>query len=341
VVGSLVFLTAGDATSREVMAFDLETGAPRWTTAIPFGEEPGTALPEVSSDTGFAAATPAADAENVYAVFATGDLAALRHDGTIRWRQSLGVPENPYGHASSLLAHEGMLFVQFDSGHGGRALAIRGNDGTSLWDVEREVETSWASPLLLPREAGPLLVLAAPDTVVAHSLADGSEVWSVEAVSGEVAPSPAVAEGRLFLAQEYSRLVAFDLATTPPAMLWEQFDELPSIASPVAGHGTVWIASSTGVVSAHNAATGELRWRHEFGAGFNASPLLAGDTLLLLDLEGALHLLATGPTFELLATLPLGDAAFATPAVLNDRLVVRTKTKLLLIEGDPLAKSQP
>lgn len=326
--GTLVFLTSGDAASREVSAYDLETGALRWTTAIPFGAEAGTALPKVTDDTGFAAPSPAADSEHVYAVFATGDLAALGHDGAIRWQHSLDVPENTYGHASSLLLHDGTVFVQFDNAHGGRALAFRGSDGKTLWDIERDVQTSWASPVLLPTPAGMLLLLNAPDEVAAHHVATGAEAWCVEGVTGEVAPSPAVADGRLFLAQEYSRLVAFDLSAYPPSKLWEQHDELPDISSPVAGHGLVWVATSAGVVSAHDAVSGDLRWRHEFPDGFNASPVLAGDQLFLLDLKGNLHVLGTGAVLAELATVTLGDDAFATPAFLDGRLVVRTRTKL-------------
>jgi len=82
-------------------------------------------------------------------------------------------------------------------------------------------------------------------------------------------------------------------------------------------------------VSCHDAATGALRWRHQFDAGFNASPILAGDTLLLLDLEGNLHFLATSSSFEEQAVLPLGDAASATPALLDGRIIIRTRTQLL------------
>jgi outer membrane protein assembly factor BamB len=156
-----------------------------------------------------------------------------------------------------------------------------------------------------------------------------------------VAPSAAVSENRLFLAQEYSRLVAFDLSATPPAQLWEAHDELPDIASPVAGHGFVWIASTYGNVSCHDAATGELRWRHQYDDGFNASPILAGDTLLLLDLAGNLRFLATGGSFEEQAVLPLGDAAFATPAILNDLIIVRTRTQLLCIARNPIEPQNP
>jgi len=331
VAGGLVFVTSGDAEVCEVLAFDLETGAQRCATPVPFGEPPGTALPEVTSDTGYAAPSPAADDASVYAIFATGDLVALRHDGALRWKHSLGVPDKPYGHSSSLLAHAGVVYVQLDEREAGRLLAVRGEDGTILWDVERDVHASWASPILLDAESGPLLVLAAPDSLAAHRGTDGGLTWNVEGVMGEVAPSPGFDAGRLFLAQEYGRMVAYDLSATPPAVLWEQFDELPSIASPVAGHGMVWIATSTGVVSAHDAVTGELRWRHEFDEGFNASPLLAGNHLLLLDLGGTLHVLGTGPAYEPLATRAFGEAAYATPAVLPDRLIVRTQSKLVAV----------
>ncbi len=327
----LIFLTAGDADSREVLAFDLESGELQWSATVPFRAAPGTPLPVVSADTGFAAATPAADSQNVYAIFATGDLVAIRHDGVIRWQRNLGVPDVPYGHASSLIASHGVLFVQVDHGDGGRALAVGGTDGTTIWEIGRDVGSSWASPSLLKTPEQTVLLLNAPDRITAYGLARGNELWSVTGVSGEVAPSAAIADGRLFLAQEYSRLVAFDLTSDPPEELWEAHDELPDISSPVAGHGSVWMASTYGTVSCHDAATGELRWRHEYADGFNASPILAGGGLYLLDLKGVLRVLGTGSEHEELAVVSLGDPCFATPAFLEGRLVIRTRSSLLCL----------
>ncbi len=56
----------------------------------------------------------ASDGRYVAAIFANGDLAAYDLDGKLAWSQSLGIPDNPYGHAASLSIYKNLLLVPFD-----------------------------------------------------------------------------------------------------------------------------------------------------------------------------------------------------------------------------------
>ena len=53
------------------------------------------------------------------AVFANGDVAAFDFQGELVWSHSLGVPENSYGHAASLVIFHDLLLVPMDQGHAG------------------------------------------------------------------------------------------------------------------------------------------------------------------------------------------------------------------------------
>jgi outer membrane protein assembly factor BamB len=94
--GDRLYLTAGDEKERTVIAFDANNGKQLWRQAVPDGAK-GLPLPAFS-DTGLALNTPVCDAEGVYALFGTGDLAAFSHDGVPKWQLFLNRPLIGYGY---------------------------------------------------------------------------------------------------------------------------------------------------------------------------------------------------------------------------------------------------
>ena len=98
---------------------------------------------------------PATGLVSVYvaAIFANGDLAAYDLDGKLAWSQSLGIPENPYGHAASLSIYKDLLLVPMDQGTAKAAHSkLRALDiatGQTVWEQTRAVPSSWATPIVL------------------------------------------------------------------------------------------------------------------------------------------------------------------------------------------------
>jgi outer membrane protein assembly factor BamB len=332
--GNRLFLTAGDAAARTVEAYDADTGARLWATEIPDGAKGSAPLPEASEDTGLAASSPACDEKHVYAVFATGDIAALDRSGKIAWQRFLGRPKNTYGHASSLVYCGNMLIVQWDQEENGRILALDKNTGKTLWETPREIGMSWSTPLVMPLcDAFVLLVHASKETW-GLELATGKKLWQVEAVTGEIAPSLAW-EGDVWLAANcYSRIAAFK--TPPqgePQLLW-QWDEgnLPDVASPVIADGLVYLVTDAGEVLCHDLADGKQLWRKEFEDGFYASPVVADGKVYVVDrMKGLFRVYAAGREAKELAANPMGDAVSATPAFAGGRIYVRGHKNLWCI----------
>jgi hypothetical protein len=96
-----VFLTGGSPQRREVYCLDAATGSLLWTKLV--GPEAGP-KPKLAADTGWAPSTMATDGQRVFAIFPTGYLACLDLAGKELWIKNLGLPDNIYGHASSLIS---------------------------------------------------------------------------------------------------------------------------------------------------------------------------------------------------------------------------------------------
>lgn len=327
--GDQVFLSGADEEQLQIYGFQVATGDLTWTyTLEPFEGSPAE-RPDVTEDTGFAAATMAVDGYRVFALFATGDLACCDLDGNLLWGKNLGVPDNPYGHGTSLLTDGCRLFVQYDHENEPRVLALDNATGDELWrDTEREA-FSWATPVLADTPHGTQLVVNGAKMVDAFDPATGQRLWSCDCLGGEVAPSPAYANGIVFAANEYAQATALRVTATGVEPIWEYDELLPEISSPLLTEKYAYIFTTGAEGVCLDAVTGETLWEAEFEDLFSSSPILIGDLIYVTDQSGITYIIEMGPEYKLVASPSMGEPIFATPAVAGDRLVVRTATHLV------------
>ncbi len=328
--GDRVFLSGANRDTQVVFCFDAETGDILWQTAL--DDIPGSPdrRPKVTEDTGFAAPTMTTDGERVFALFATGDIAALDFGGKRLWAKNLGLPDNHYGHASSLITFGDILIVPFDQNTGGRLLGLRTATGDVAYDVPREAAISWASPILIERGGGTELVLSSNPFVMGHDPATGRELWRVKCLQGEIAPSPAYAAGMVFAVNDYARLVGINLGDTPE-IAWEYLDDLSEVSSPLATPEVILMCASFGAVTCLDSRTGERLWLEDFPEGFYSSPILAGDNVYLMDFNGVVFVFKAAREYELVGQNELGENAVTIPAFMPGRIFIRGEEHLFCI----------
>lgn len=330
--GDRLFLTGADEESRNVYCYNKNTGELLWIKAVKDIPGSPSKAPDVTEDTGQAAPTATTDGKNVYAIFANGDMIAIDMNGNQVWARNLGVPQNHYGHSSSLLAYEDKVIVEYDHGRSAKVMAISTADGSEVWSTSRSVKISWASPVIIHREGRAEVVLIADPMVAGYDVQTGEELWKIECTYGEVGPSVAYSDGVIFALNEYASLVAIS-GGNQPQILWEDFDYLSDVPSPVATKDLLFVVTSYGVVICHNAKTGEKYWEHEFDNGFYASPILAEGKIYLIDREGIMRIYKADKEFELIAEPALGEPTVSTPAFADGQIFIRTEEHLFCIEN--------
>lgn len=327
-----VFLSGGDAEKREVYCYSADTGELLWTADTEGVDGAPETMPEVANNTAYAAPSPATDGNRVVALFATGVIVCLDSDGRRLWARALGVPDNHYGHSSSLLMYNDMVFVQYDHFGGSQLKALDVETGRTRWKVHRDADISWASPILLEAGGQMMLILSATPMVAAYDALTGQQLWRNDCLRGEIGASPAYAGGRVFAANQYATAVALNVLTGETIWTADRV-EMPDAASPVATDAYLFLPTSFGTFSCVNAATGETVWTHDFDYGGYGSPILAGNRIYWVTENGATHIFRADGEFELLATSQLGEPSVSTPAMVGDRIYVRGSEHLFCIGG--------
>ncbi len=330
-----LFLTGADDSTRQIYCFETDTGKLLWqhdVNGIPGSPHDGL-LPDVLDETGFAAPTATTNGRYVAAIFATGELVCVNMKGERIWAKHLGIPKNHYGHASSLISHRNMLFVQYDQKDNSQLLAFDLASGNPAWHVKRGV-ISWSSPILIDNKGRMELILTNSKAVDSYDPKSGKLLWHVECLSGEVASSASYADGVVCVANENATASAIDVGNhgSGPNILWQWDEALPDAASPLANEDFLILPTWFGVVSCLDVKTGRVLWEQEFDDGFYSSPILVNDCVYIIDLSGTMQIFKMDDEFELLGASPIGEEAYGTPAFVGDRIYIRGLMHLFCIE---------
>jgi len=326
--GNQLFVTGADAQSRVVYCYDKNSGTLLWEAAADNIEGSPAKMPKVTADTGLAAPTMASDGRAVFAIFATGDVIALDMSGKRLWARNLGVPDNHYGHGSSLIIYKDKLLIQYDTNRSGKLIALDTQTGTTAWETARNSKISWSSPILVNTGNRTEVILTTNPNVNGYDPQTGKELWNIACLSGEVGPSAGYADGMVFAANEYSKLVGIKISGGTPEIVWEADEFLPEVSSPLAVNGLLFIATTYGVFACYDAKTGEKQWDQEFGDAFYSSAVYADGKVYITDMSGKTHIVKATKDYQLIGTADLGEKAVCSPVFQDGRVYLRGMNNL-------------
>ena len=329
ITGRNVFITGADNSARELYCFDVWTGELKWTVkADGISGSPST-MPKVNADTGLAASTVATNGTEVAAIFATGDVICADMDGKRLWAKNIGLPDNHYGYASSLLMMGNTLIIQYQNNSNAKILALNAKNGKEVWSKSPKDKIAWSSPIIATLGGKSALVVMGNPAIAAYNPGNGAELWRVDCMTGEVGSSPASAGGVVYGASEYSKCIAIDGATGET--LWEASDYLPECSSLAATKDLVFCATSYGMVCAYDAKTGEVKKEHDLTTPFYSSPVVVDGKVYLFSNSGKVYIFKSS-TFDLITSFETGEKTFATPAFTDGMMLVRTDKSLYCVK---------
>ena len=329
ITGRNVFITGADAKARELYCYDVWTGELKWTVKADGIAGSPSSMPKVNADTGLAASTVATNGEEVCAIFATGDVICANMEGKRLWAKNIGLPDNHYGYASSLLMYGNTLIIQYQNNSNAKILALSTKNGNQIWSKSAKDKIAWSSPIIATLGGKSALVVMGNPAIAAYNPGNGAELWRVECMSGEVGSSPASAGGIVFGASEYAKCIAIDGATGET--LWEASDYLPECSSLAATKDLVFCATSYGMVCAYDAKTGEVKKEHDLTTPFYSSPVVVDGKVYLFSNSGKVYIFSAS-TFDLITSFETGEKTFATPAFTDGMMIVRTDKSLYCVK---------
>jgi outer membrane protein assembly factor BamB len=310
-----VYLTSVEGDQKEklhVNCFTLTDGKTLWRQTFDATQK-GKNNPMMSR----AAGTPVADADGVYALFESGDLIALTHDGKVRWQRhfatEFGELKNNHGLGSSPAQTADAVIVLLDHQGPSHLLAVGKADGKDRWHADRPACSSWTSPIVVGVGGGQQVVVSSGGAVTGYDAATGKQAWEKTGLVGNSIPSATAAGGRVYVAAGENRMkpdpdgtsksnCCLTLSADGYKEVWAAKKLAVGTASPVVHQGFAYYVTKDGLVACIDASTGEEKYRERLDNQQWATPVAAGDHVFFFGKDGVTTVLKAGPTYEKVAT---------------------------------------
>jgi outer membrane protein assembly factor BamB len=306
--------------------------------------------------------TPVIEEGRVYLTFGSPGTACL--DTTnfkVLWTRTDLECNHWRGAGSSPILWNHLLIMHFDGADHQYVIALDKHTGATVWKTNRSVDfkdltpdgkpirdgdfrKGFSTPLLIQHNGQPLLISAGSKATYCYDPATGKEMWRIEDTrfhSGTVRPvyghgliftATGLAKGELWAVKPGGSGVVNDTHVA-----WKVTRNVPNRPSPVlVGDLLFMLNQDGGIVSCHEAKTGEVLWSERLpGLGnYSASPVAAEGRLYFVNENGQCTVIAAGREFKVLAENKLESGFMASPAVAGQALFLRSKTHLYRIESD-------
>jgi outer membrane protein assembly factor BamB len=347
--GKIWMTTATDnGQSLRVVCVDFEKGGILHDTEI-FHLE---AAPVKHRRNSHASPTGILEGDRLYVHFGTHGTAALNtKTGKVLWKQQDLKLDHMNGPGGSLADYGDLLLVPCDGSDVQYEVALSKATGEIVWKTERsakpflqtipaDMRKAYGTPFVLKTDTGVLSFTTASTRLYALNPINGQEQWYLNYGKGfSNVPLPATDGKTLVICTGFMKpevwAVKLEGASgdvSESHVLWKQKTAAPDQATPVISNGLVFTVSSGGIASCLDLQTGDVRWRERIGSDFAATPLVANGLVYFSDCQGNTTVVKAKAEFEVVAKNSLPEGQMASPAVIGNTLVVRSKAALYRIE---------
>lgn len=296
----------------------------------------------------YASPTPVIDGDRLYCHFGTfGTFAINRNNGEIVWQRTLPL-QHAVGPGSSPVIHGERLILIQDGLDRQYVTALDKQNGETLWETDRppmdapsgDQKKAYCTPIVATDSSGrEQLLCMGSQWMVSYNAESGEEFWRLLHGKGfSVVPRPVVFNDVVFFStgfgkpQLWAAKINGEGDVTDTHVLWTVKKGIPAKPSPLLHDGLIYVVDDNGVASCFDINDGNEVWKKRLGGKFSASPIFAGGHLYFGNHEGEVFVMSPGADASIVATNKVDGQVMASPAVIENALVLRTDRALYRFE---------
>jgi outer membrane protein assembly factor BamB len=277
------------------------------------------------------------DGKCVYAYFGSHGLYCLDLLGNILWERDFGRMDKDegFGEGSTPALHEDKLVILRDHEGQSKLITLNKRTGETVWEVNRDANTSWSSPLVVDVLGKPQIVTTETNWVRSYDLNSGRLIWECSGLSGYPIPTPITSNGIIYVMNGYDGHSVSAIRPEEAAgnisgsksIIWSYTKSAPYTPSALLVDDFLYfLKDERGRLTCLDAKTGKELYSEKRlrGTGYVlASPVGTRERIYIVGQKGKTYVIKHGPQFEVLAVNSLNDQFAASPAIVNDHLYLR------------------
>jgi outer membrane protein assembly factor BamB len=270
--------------------------------------------------------------------------------GTLLWSRRDLHCDHHRGPGSSPIPWEDLLIANYDGFDVQYVVALDRATGKTVWKTDRTIDygsdngdmkKAYCTPTVIDQAGRKQLVSPGAVATIAYDPRTGKELWTVRHDGYNAAIRPLFSHGMVVITtQSGDQVVAVrpdgSGDVTKSHVVWKLAKSAPSRPGQVIVEDHMYMVSDTGIFSCVDLATGQPTWTERRTGRHSASLVESGGRIYACDEDGTTVVFAADPVeFKVLAENRLDAGCMASPAVVGDDLVIRTKSAVYRIGTGP------
>lgn len=339
IAGERVYIFAREGDEEIMRCLALADGKVLWRAAYPAPYEMN---PAARGHGKGPKSTPVVADGRVFALGINGHFSAFdAQTGAVLWRKDFArdfKSTSPvFGAAASPIVDGKNVILHVGGDDSGALIAFDTATGNIAWKWDGD-GPGYASPVIATLGGVRQLITQTQKHCIAVSPADGKLLWQLPFTTPyeQNSVTPVVVGDVVIFGGVQKPTFAVKVSGADAQPLWETREITVYMSTPVTQGTTLYGMSDKqrGSLFALNTTDGSVLWKSEGRLGENASLTDIGPALLVLSTTGELTVQEkTGTALKELAKYKVADSpVWASPAVANDRLLVKDKTTLVLYQ---------
>ncbi len=353
VFGNQVWVTTADKQGEKMygVCTDLTTGEILQNILL-FEPETIQSIHDVNS---YATPTPCIEEGFVYFHFGKyGTVCLNSQTGKKVWERTDLQCTHVQGPGSSPILYGNMLILHYEGDDVQFIVALDKKTGTTLWETHRPADLyeplapigrkAYITPIVMNVNGKELLISNGSAVCIAYDVHTGEEVWRVVQGEDSTISMPFQWDGKVYFYTSFytkpdESKTAELLAVNPDGtgditethVLWRHEGPILQLLTPIIKDGLIYTIDSRNIMHCIDAQTGEIIWEQRLRGRFNGSLVSADGMIYCSSTTGSVFVVGEGRTFQLLSENKLDGDIWATPAVVDNSLLIRTSKYLYRI----------
>lgn len=329
----------GDQLTLHVASYKLEDGSLKWEQQI-FAPS-ADIVKQRHSKNSHASCTPILSEGKIYAHFGHFGTCALDLEtGDILWKKVIDY-KPVHGNGGSPALVDGLLVFSVDGASDPAVYALNADTGDIAWKTARHSSASkkfsFSTPLVVEINGQKQIISPGSGMVGGYAVKDGHLIWQVRYGEGySVIPRPILHKQKLYIGTGYNKpnLLAIRLPEqtgdlTDTHIAWETDKSAPHTPSMIVVNSGLYFISDNGILTCADPDTGDVHWSERVRGNYSASPVAVGNNIFWISESGKVTIIeASTKAYTVIAENDLEERTLASPAVLDNTLLIRTQDHL-------------
>ena len=353
VFGKQVWITtaAPDGSDMKAVCFDLGSGKELFNIIL---FNPDSVQKKHSINT-YATPTCAIEKGFVYATFGTyGTACVSTSDGKVIWKRTDLNCDHVQGSGSSLLIYKEFLIVHCEGTDVQYIAGLDKASGKTVWKTDRPKEVydplpwigkkAYVTPIIVRVKGKDMLISNGSAVCIAYDPETGEEIWRIRQGIDSTIAMPGSEDGMVFFyssfvhpaeGEDYAELIAVnpdgkgDIAATN--ILWRHKSPILQLLTPLIYKGLIYTVDAQNNLMCLDTKTGQIQFSRKLKSKYHSSPVYAGGYIYFTSIKGETMVIKPGREGVVVAENKLPGEVFATPAIVENSILLRTDRGLYRI----------